>query len=179
MFIYLHIYKDIKWCNLFSFPIFKMHMIVAMVQNLMQFVIESHLDKMFTKSLLKIDDITNHSKNESICQLFPNTAILVGFWPLFSLFFFCLTPRQIDTRQIDKPVVEIFRSQTILVCLVFFIDYMIYNSFLFVCLFQNSVFFVVKFALQILQWSLNHLQIPFINRKCLPINYDVFLNQKQ
>lgn len=92
-----------------------MHMIVAMVQILMQFVIESHLDKMFTKPLLKIDDITNHSKNESLCQLFPYKAILVGF----HFFFFYLTPRQIDTRQIDKPVVEIFRSQTILVCLVF------------------------------------------------------------
>lgn len=56
-----------------------MHMIVAMVQILMQFVIESHLDKMFTKPLLKIDDITNHSKNESLCQLFPYKAILVGF----------------------------------------------------------------------------------------------------
>lgn len=65
-----------------------MHMIVAMVQNLMQFVIESHLDKMFTKSLLKIDDITNHSKNESICQLFPYTAILVGFLTTFFIFFF-------------------------------------------------------------------------------------------
>lgn len=175
MFIYLHIYKDIKWCNLFSFPIFKMHMIVAMVQILMQFVIESHLDKMFTKPLLKIDDITNHSKNESLCQLFPYKAILVGFWPLFSFFFFYLTPRQIDTRQIDKPV-EIFRSQTILVCLVFLsIIWFTIHFFLF----QNSVFFVVKFVLQILQWSLSHLQIPIINRKCLPINYDVFLNQKQ
>lgn len=54
-------------------------MIVAMVQILMQFVIESHLDKMFTKPLFKIDDITNHSKNGSLCQLFPYKAILVGF----------------------------------------------------------------------------------------------------
>lgn len=67
-----------------------MHMIVAMVQNLMQFVIESHLDKMFTKSLFKIDDITNHSKIESICQLFPYTAILVGFLTTFFIYFFLL-----------------------------------------------------------------------------------------
>lgn len=137
MFIYLHIYKDIKWCNFFSFPIFKVHMIVAMVQILMQFVIESHLDKMFTKPLFKIDDITNHSKNESLCQLFPYKAILVGFWPLFSFIFFYLTP-----RQIDKPLVEICRSQTILVCLGFFYRlYALLIIFLLVCLFVPECLF--------------------------------------
>lgn len=136
MFIYLHIYKDIKWCNFFSFLIFKVHMIVAMVQNLMQFVIESHLDKMFTKSLFKIDDITNHSKIESICQLFPSIAILVGFWPLFH-FFFYLTP-----RQIDKSLVEICRSQTILVCLgFFFLSIICFNNHFFVCLFVPECLF--------------------------------------
>lgn len=135
MFIYLHIYKDIKWCNLFSFPIFKMHMIVAMVQNLMQFVIESHLDKMFTKSLFKIDDITNHSKIESICQLFPYIAILVGFLTTFS-FFFYLTP-----RQIDKSLVEICRSQTILVCLVFFLSIICFTNHFFACLFVPECLF--------------------------------------
>lgn len=135
MFIYLHIYKDIKWCNFFSFPIFKVHMIVSMVQNLMQFVIESHLDKMFTKSLFKIDDITNHSKIESICQLFPYIAILVGFWPLFH-FFFYLTP-----RQIDKSLVEICRSQTILVCLGFFLSIICFTNHFFACLFVPECLF--------------------------------------
>lgn len=31
------------------------------------------------KIIFKIDDITNHSKIESICQLFPYIAFLVGF----------------------------------------------------------------------------------------------------
>lgn len=51
-------------------------MTVAIVQ--MQFVIESHSNKMFTKSSFKIYDLTNHSTNEKICPLFTYTAVLVG-----------------------------------------------------------------------------------------------------
>lgn len=66
--------------------------------------------QMFTKSLFKIYDLTNHSTNESICPLFSYTAVLVGVWLLFDFFL------KWTASRIAKPMADMGLLQIILVC---------------------------------------------------------------
>lgn len=106
-------------------------MTVAKVQ--MQFVIESHSNKMFTKSSFKIYDLTNHSTNESICPLFSYTAVLVGVWLLFEFFL------KWTASRIAKPMVEIGRLQTILVSCFFYRVYALLIAFYLILIHKTHI----------------------------------------
>lgn len=132
-------------------------MIVAKVQ--MQFVIESHSNKMFTKSSFKIYDLTNHSTNESICPLFHKQLFQLGFD-------YCLIFFKIELLVEQPNMVEIGRLQTILVSCFFYRVYALLIAFYLILIHKTHIidcllmwvfflpvcqFLVCKFVLQIRQ----------------------------